>query len=93
MPKTKKKLWRNIKPHTEKERKRVLKKYGKKCYLDSKRMKYPICNKNTGEVDCKGLNAALYYVNLNISRKLKPKKKYKNLHKKIIKTKKKYKCN
>ena len=87
------KKWKNVKPHSKKSRRRVKNKYGSKCFLDSKRLKYPICNKFNGKIECKGLNAANYYVNLNISRKLKPKYKYKNLSRKIKKLKLKNNCN
>ena len=62
------KKWKNIKPHSIKSRKNVKKKYGNRCFLDSKRMKYPICNKYTGKPECMGLRAADYYLNLNIGK-------------------------
>ena len=42
--------------------------YSSKCFLDPKRLKYPICSK--GRVSCKGLNAAQYYARLNKNKKL-----------------------
>ena len=52
MGRTKKKMrWRDMKPHTPRERKNMLKKYGSRCYLLPKELKYPICNKYTG-IEC-----------------------------------------
>ena len=87
------KLWRNIKPKTIRQKKNMKKKYKSKCFLEPKTLKYPICDKNTGKVSCKGLNASNYYVRLHLSRKLKPICKYKNLEKKIKTLKKKHNCN
>lgn len=85
-------LWRNIKPHTNTERRTMKKKFKSKCFIEPKTLKYPICNKYSGKVECKGIYAAQYYVNLNKSRKLKPLKKYKTLGKKIESLKRKYQC-
>ena len=56
-----------------------LKRYGSKCFLDPRRLKYPICTR--GKMNCKALNAARYYADLNhqraISRKIKKMKKKK----------------
>ena len=49
-------------------RKSYKNRYSSKCFLDPKRLKYPICNK--GRVSCKGLNAAQYYARLNKNKKL-----------------------
>ena len=76
------KKWRNIKPHSEKSRKTMKSKYGKSCFLDASRLKYPICNKFTGKKECVGLYASDYYLNINIS---KLKKKLKNRTTKKIK--------
>ena len=84
------KKWKNIKPHTIKSRKRVFQKYGKRCFLESKTLKYPICNKRNGNPECLGHRASQYYLNINIS-KLKNKKDRKSIKKlkKYIKLKKK----
>jgi len=44
------------------------KKYGTRCFLRPRTKSYPICKK--GKIDCKGLNAASYYIRLNQSRNL-----------------------
>ena len=49
-------------------RKSYKKHYGSACFLDPKRLKYPICSK--GRISCKGLNAAQYYARLNKNNKL-----------------------
>lgn len=72
--KNKKKLWKNIKAHSSKSRKNMKNKYGSKCFLDSKRMKYPICNKFNGKQECMGLHAADYYLNINIGKIVNKKK-------------------
>ena len=82
--------WKDIKPHTQSERKRVLRKYGKRCFLVPKELKYPICNKRTGKVECKGILAAQNRAALSVYRKLKPKtysyKRIMNKAKRIRKT-------
>ena len=82
--------WKKIKPKTRNSRKKMKDKYGSSCFLEPKRLKYPICNPYTGKVNCKGLNAANYYLNLNIGklRKMKSKTNKKKL-KKYIKLKRK----
>ena len=51
--------------------------YGSKCFLDPKRLKYPICTR--GKINCKGLNAAQHYAILNNKKSLTRKiKKLKN---------------
>ena len=59
-------------------RKSYRKKYGSHCYLDPKRLKYPICTR--GKIDCKALNAAGYYARLNKSKRVM--KRIKTLKKK-----------
>ncbi len=49
-------------------RKSYKKHYGAHCFVDPKRLKYPICT--NGKVDCKALNAAQYYARLNKSKKM-----------------------
>lgn len=98
---TKKRLWRNMKPHSIKSRQTMKKKYGAKCFLEPRTMKYPICSKYSGKQECMGLYAADYYLNINIG-KIKNKKsktlkrqysdklkKYESLKKKSDKLKKK----
>jgi hypothetical protein len=47
--------------------------FGARCFLEPKRLKYPICK--AGRVSCKALNAAHYYARLNhnttVTRKIK----------------------
>jgi hypothetical protein len=55
--------WKDKKPHTKKERKDVMEKCGKDCFLIPSRNKFPICNKITDKnsecsYNCKGLKAA-----------------------------------
>lgn len=87
------KSWKNVKPHSQKSRTRVYQKYGKRCFLDPRRKKYPICNRYNGKEECKGHQAAQYYLNINIG-KLKKKRdksstqkrdKYKRLRQKSLK--------
>lgn len=49
--------WESKKPKTKKERENVLKKYGKSCFLIPEELKFPICNKDDGAYNCKGLKA------------------------------------
>ena len=49
-------------------RKSYKKRYGSKCFIEPKRLKYPICT--SGKVNCKALNAAQYYAILNNKDKL-----------------------
>ena len=49
-------------------RKSYKKHYGAHCFLDAKRLKYPICSR--GKIDCKALNAAQYYARLNKSKRV-----------------------
>ena len=62
------KSWKNIKPHSQKSRTRVYQKYGKRCFLDPRRKKYPVCNRYNGKEECKGHQAAQYYLNINIGK-------------------------
>lgn len=87
------KQWKNVKPHTQKMRNKVYQKYGNHCFLEPTRKKYPVCNRYNGKEECKGHQAAQYYLNINIG-KLKKKrdklstmkrKKYLRLKKKSIK--------
>ena len=58
-------------------RKSYRKRYGSKCFLDPKRLKYPVCSR--GKINCKALNAAQYYAILNNKKNLTRKiKTYKN---------------
>ena len=87
-----KKYWRHMKP-SKKGRKTYKKKFGAKCFLYPKDLKYPICHKKTGKVECKGLLAAHNRAMLSVRRKLKPKKySYKQITKKARKLGKKYRC-
>ena len=87
----KKVLWKNIKPHTEKEKMMMYRK-DPNCFVDSEYMKYPICSKFNNKVECKGIYAAEYYINIHKSKKLKPLSKYKKLHNKVQSLKRKNKC-
>ncbi len=80
---TKKLKWRDMKPHTRRQRKNMLEKYGARCFLLPKELKYPICNKYNGKIECVGLSAAQSRAALSIYRKLKPKT---YSYKKIMKT-------
>lgn len=50
--------WREVAPLSSKERLEVLEGFGDYCFLDSDNLKFPICNKETGCISCKGLRAA-----------------------------------
>ncbi len=63
-------------------RKSYKKRYSSRCFLNSARLKYPICSK--GEISCEGLNAAQYYARLNKNKPLL--KRIKTLKKKHCKT-------
>ena len=58
---------------SKKGRKTYKKKFGARCFLYPKELKYPICHKKTGRVECKGLLAAHNRAMLSVRRKLKPK--------------------
>ena len=49
--------WEEKKPKTPSERRELLKKCGRDCFLDPERLAFPICNKRCC-VDCDGLRAA-----------------------------------
>lgn len=81
------KYWSELKPKT-------FKNYKKSCFLLPEEKKYPICDKFTRKINCKGLLAAHNRAALSIRRKLKPKKySYKNIVNKSRKLAKKNKCN
>ena len=87
------KFWRDMKP-SKKGRKTYKKKYGSRCFLLPSQLKYPVCDKKTGKMNCKGLLAAHYRASLSIRRKLKPKTySYRKIAKKAKKLAKKNKCN
>ncbi len=83
------KSWKNIKPHSVKSRKRVMQKYGSSCFLEPKRLKYPLCNKYNGKKECVGYRAAQYYLNINLGKQNKKgnqkNKKKTNTYKKLLK--------
>jgi hypothetical protein len=85
--------WRDLDP-PKKTLKSFKKKHGNKCFLRPKELKYPICDKYKGKVNCKGLLAAHNRGMLSVRRGLKPKKySYKKLAKTARKVAKKHKCN
>tara|TARA_Y100000991_G_C21955695_1_gene341964 strand:+ start:515 stop:1531 length:1017 start_codon:yes stop_codon:yes gene_type:complete len=87
------KFWRDMKP-SKKGRKTYKKKYGSRCFLLPSQLKYPVCDKKTGKMNCKGLLAAYYRASLSIRRKLKPKTySYRKITSKAKKLAKKHKCN
>jgi hypothetical protein len=49
--------WSKIKPNTQKQRKHILKKCGKKCFLGPK-LSFPICPKNSCKINKKGVYSA-----------------------------------
>ena len=58
-----------------KYRKSYKKKYGSRCFLQPKTLKYPICSR--GKISCAGLNAAAYYARFNNKSLLKTIKRLK----------------
>ena len=71
----------------------MLQKYGSRCFLLPKQLKYPICNKFTGKIECVGLSAAQSRAALSIYRKLKPKTySYKKIKKTAKQLRKKRGC-
>jgi len=79
---------------SKKGRKTYKKKYGSRCFLLPSQLKYPVCDKKTGKMNCKGLLAANYRAALSIRRKLKPKTySYRKITQKARKLAKKHKCN
>ena len=98
--KTKSLKWSEMKPKTFRQ-KMFMKKKSKTCFLDSKNLKYPICDIQNKKQQCKGLYASDYYLNLNIAKlKKKPRTKlnltkknsYLKLKSKSLKIKNKLKC-
>lgn len=82
-----KKYWKDLKPIS-------MKNYKSSCYLLPKYKKYPVCDKYTKKINCKGLLAAHNRAALSIRRKLKPKLySYKQIVNKSRKLAKKHKCN
>ena len=49
--------WSSRKPQNRSERKRLLKKGGRKCFLEPNELKFPVCNQ-WGNYDCGGIHAA-----------------------------------
>lgn len=85
--------WASLKP-SNKTRKTYKKKYGTRCFLLPSQDKYPICNKYTGKIECKGLLAAHNRAALSIRRKLKPKTySYRRITQKARRLAKKHRCN
>ncbi len=64
-------------------RKSYKKKYGSHCFLVPAEYKYPICS--NGKIDCRGLRAAEFYVNM-----YKEHPRYSTLKRKINKLKRKH---
>lgn len=60
-------------------RKSYKKHYGAHCFLDAKRLKYPICS--NGKINCRALNAAGFYARLNKSKNIM--KRIKTLKRKL----------
>ena len=85
--------WRDIKPYTRRQRKNMLKKYGRRCFLLPEELKYPVCNKYTGKMECIGLAAAQNRAALSVNRKLKPKTySYRKIMNKAKRLRKRYRC-
>ena len=83
----KNKYWRQLKPKTRKNIKNS-------CFLLHKLKKYPVCDKFTKKINCKGLLAAHDRAALSIRRNLKPTKySYKKIVNKSRKLAKKHNCN
>lgn len=81
-------FWRDIKPD-----KKDYGKYKKSCFLLPNENKYPICDKKTKKMNCKGLLAAHNRAKLSIRRGLKNKTySYKDITKKARKLAKTKKC-
>ena len=70
--------WSQVKPKTMKERIMMRDKYGKKCFLRPDDMKYPICDKYDGKIDCRGIRSAIFWAQTNHikSKKKNSKSKY-----------------
>lgn len=81
------KFWRDIKPISKKN-------YKSNCFLLPKEKKYPVCDRFTRKINCKGLLAAHNRAALSIRRDLKNKSySYSSIVKKSRKLAKKNKCN
>lgn len=81
--------WKKVKPDSIASRKKVKSKYGSRCFLVPNKLKYPICSKYSGKINCNALNAADYYLNINIGRTTKKVNKLlKNNNGKFIKSEK-----
>ena len=50
--------WSKIKPNTRKQRKYLMNKCGKKCFLGPN-LSFPICPKNSCKINRKGLHSAI----------------------------------
>jgi hypothetical protein len=50
--------WKKLKPNKTSERKSMLSRCGKKCFLLPSQLKFPICSKGSCKINCKGLVAA-----------------------------------
>ena len=50
--------WKKSSPKLISQRRSLIKKCGKKCFLSPKDLKFPICKKNSCEISCKGLVSA-----------------------------------
>ncbi len=50
--------WAKLKPTSSVMRMDVYRKGGPKCFLDPKRLKYPVCAKQSGKIDCRGVASA-----------------------------------
>lgn len=74
-----KQKWSKMAPN-QKERSRMLKKCGRKCFLGTKKS-FPICSKNTCKINNKGVHAA--YVRAREYMSIKPQtQKYQNIARK-----------
>ena len=81
------KYWKDLKPKT-------MKNYSSSCFILPKLKKYPICDKFTRKINCKGLLAAHNRAALSIRRNLKPKiYSYHSVINKTRKLAKNQKCN
>ena len=87
------KYWHEMKPMPS-DIKDYKKKYGSGCFLLPRENKYPICNKTTGRIECKGLRASNYRAMLSVYRGLKPKTySYRGIANKARSMARRKKCN
>uniref|UniRef100_A0A6C0IVQ0 Uncharacterized protein n=1 Tax=viral metagenome TaxID=1070528 RepID=A0A6C0IVQ0_9ZZZZ len=63
------KLWENRKPKSMKDRQNLVKKCGKRCFLITKKLKYPVCPKNNCNIDCDGVRSARNNASIIMNRK------------------------